>query len=190
MLQREIATDTELVRRIRKADHAAFRTLVERYEPQVAATVIGMLGPGPEAEDVGQNTFVRFYQAIDRFRGDASVGTYLTRIAINLSLNALKRRKRDERRHVRSDGTEDELPAVDNGHGVEDRERDRLVRRAIDQLPDNQRTVVVLRMIQGYSTKETAELLNVPQGTVLSRLARAQLRLKEALAPLVRDGDL
>lgn len=190
MLQREIATDTELVRRIRKGDHAAFRTIVERYEPQVAATAIGMLGPGPEAEDVGQNAFVRFYQAIDRFRGEASVGTYLTRIAINLSLNALKQRKRNERRHVRTDEAENGLPGIDGAQGVEERERDRVVRRAIDQLPDNQRSVVVLRMLQGYSTKETAELLRVPQGTVLSRLARAQLRLKEVLSPYMRNGAL
>jgi len=63
----------------------------------VAATVIGMLGHCPEAEDIGQETFIRFYKSLDKFRGDASVGTYLTRIAINLSLNEIKRRRRQRK---------------------------------------------------------------------------------------------
>ncbi len=77
-----------------EGDEEAFRCLVERYEGAVAATVIGMLGPGGEVDDVGQEVFVRFYRALDRFRGDSSLKTYLTRIAINLSLNELKRRRR------------------------------------------------------------------------------------------------
>ncbi|RMH54101.1 MAG: sigma-70 family RNA polymerase sigma factor, partial [Bacteroidetes bacterium] len=87
-------SDETLVARARQGDEQAFRNLVERYESTVAATVIGMLGAGPEAEDVGQETFIRFYRALHQFRGEAAVGTYLTRIAINLSLNALKRRRR------------------------------------------------------------------------------------------------
>ena len=90
----QMGTDHALIDQARAGDEAALRTLIERYEPQVAATVVGMLGPGDEADDVGQETFVRFYQSLDKFRGDAALGTYLTRIAINLSLNALERRKR------------------------------------------------------------------------------------------------
>ena len=68
--------------------------IIKKYEGQVAATVIGMLGHVPEVEDVGQETFIRFYRSLPTFRGDASAGTYLTRIAINLCLNELKKRKR------------------------------------------------------------------------------------------------
>ena len=67
---------------------------MRRYESKVAATVVGMLGAGNEADDVGQETFIRFYNALKNFREEASVGTYITRIAINLSLNELRRRKR------------------------------------------------------------------------------------------------
>lgn len=191
MAQRVTTSDLELVRRARTGDQAAFRQLVERYESQVAATAIGMLGPGSEAEDVGQNTFVRFYQALDRYRGDAAVGTYLTRIAMNLSLNALKRRKRDLQRFVRpSEERDDLLPAVDGEGRFERQERIALVQKAVAALPEKQRAVVVLRMIQGYSTKETADLLGLPLGTVLSRLARAQVRLKDELAPMVSEGAL
>ena len=87
-------SDLELTRRARDGDDHAFRELVDRYESRVAATVVGMLGPGPDAEDVGQETFIRFHAALGRFRGEAALGTYLTRIAINLSLNASKRRQK------------------------------------------------------------------------------------------------
>ena len=93
ILQRELAeaedvpdqTNEQLAAAARDGDMDAFRMLVEKLEPRVAATVIGMLGPGPDAEDVGQETFVRFYRALNSFRGDSSVVTYVTRIAINLA---------------------------------------------------------------------------------------------------------
>jgi len=88
-------TDAELIDASRAGDNNSFKEIVKRYESRVAATVIGMLGNCPEADDVGQETFIRFYQGLDKFRGEASVGTYLTRIAINLSLNELKRLKKN-----------------------------------------------------------------------------------------------
>jgi len=87
-------SDDALIERARDGQAWAFRRLVERYEGRVAATVVGMLGPGGEADDVGQETFIRFYEALDQYRGEAQLGTYLTRIAINQSLKALQRRKR------------------------------------------------------------------------------------------------
>jgi DNA-directed RNA polymerase specialized sigma24 family protein len=88
-------TDKELIGESSLGSHDAFKELVRRYEDRVAATVIGMVGSGPEAEDIGQEVFVRFYKHLDQFRGEAKLITYLTRIAINLSLNALRRRKRN-----------------------------------------------------------------------------------------------
>lgn len=180
---REMRPDTELLAHARSGDHAAFRSLVERYEPVVAGTVQGMLGPGPEAEDVGQETFIRFYRALDSFREDSSLKTYLTRIAINLSLNALKRRRRLRDRFVRSDEHEFPEPALNGDGHIERAERDSVVRRAIDRLDPKHRAVVVLRMINGYSTKETAELLGLPLGTVLSRLSRGMKHLESLLKP-------
>ena len=110
----QVGTDRALIDQARAGDEAALRVLIERYEPQVAATVVGMLGPGDEADDVGQETFVRFYQSLDKFRGDAALGTYLTRIAINLSLNALERRKRQRWRFwSRDDEQAPPEPSVD-----------------------------------------------------------------------------
>ncbi|MDX2247632.1 MAG: RNA polymerase sigma factor [Bacteroidia bacterium] len=176
------APDTELIARSRTGDHTAFRMLVERYESQVAGTVIGMLGNGEEAEDVGQEVFIRFYRSIENFRGDSSLGTYLTRIAINLSLNALKKRKRKQLFGFftgENNGPEFQVP--DNGQTREHQETQELVQKALLGLEKDFRAVLVLRMIDGYSSKETAEILNLPMGTVLSRLSRAQKKLKEIL---------
>jgi RNA polymerase sigma-70 factor (ECF subfamily) len=179
--------DGDLLERARKGDHAAFRALVDRYEHVVAATVIGMLGSGAEAEDVGQETFIRFYAALNRFRGEASLKTYLTRIAINQSLNAIKRRKRFLSRHV--EGELMDTIELDSGAGPADRAESREVREvvgnAIERLAPKQRAVVTLRLIDGYSTRETAEILGVPEGTVLSRLSRALKILQPQLQPLV-----
>jgi len=177
--------DQELITNARNGDSDAFKELIKKYEHQVAATVIGMLGYCTEAEDIGQETFIRFYNSLDKFRGDASVGTYLTRIAINLSLNELKRRKRQRKLFFsRSNDNIENVP--DTKESNNKKEINELVRLGIQKLEPKFRTVLVLRLIDGYSTQETAQILNLPVGTVLSRLARAQMKLKEILKPLLR----
>ncbi|MDH3297744.1 MAG: sigma-70 family RNA polymerase sigma factor [Gemmatimonadota bacterium] len=179
---RDAPADEEILERARSGEDRAFAILVERYEGIVAATAIGMLGPGDDAEDVGQETFIRFHRSMDRFRGESSIATYLTRIAINLSLTALKRRRKWSERFK---GSERRLEyAIDGQNPAHDLERDERVARvraAIEALSLPHRTVVVLRLIDGYSTRETAEILQVPQGTVMSRLARAMDQLESLL---------
>jgi RNA polymerase sigma-70 factor (ECF subfamily) len=172
----------------REGDDDAFKELVVRYEPLVARTVIGMLGNCAEAEDVGQETFIRFYKALSRFRGESSLGTYLTRIAMNLSLNELKRRKR---RLLRFAGK-----PVEEYHDIADEKRERgqdvdkeRVWMAIGELEEKYRSVVVLRLIDGYSTEETARILDIPLGTVLSRLSRGQKKLRDLLGPHIGVGS-
>ena len=184
-------TDAELITATLAGDQRAFQTLVERYEPRVAATVIGMLGHCPETDDVGQETFIRFYNSLKDFQGTSSVGTYITRIAINLSLNELKRRKRRSMFSLfhSSDPDEDdpvkEIPDPHATAGYDDTKD--LVHRGIQQLDPKFRMVIVLRLLDGYSTKETADILQLPTGTVLSRLARAQQKLKEILTPYLGE---
>jgi RNA polymerase sigma-70 factor (ECF subfamily) len=143
-----------------------------------------MLGNCPEADDVGQEVFIGFYKNLTSFRGDSSVSTYLTRIAINLSLNELKRRKRRGRLFVQT--PEDQPPDAPDESisptAFEDRE---LVNWALAQLPEEFKAVVVLRMVQEYSTAETAELLKIPLGTAQSRLARGLAKMREVLKPHV-----
>ncbi|MFH1011344.1 MAG: sigma-70 family RNA polymerase sigma factor [bacterium] len=181
--------DAELLARARQGDEAAFQRLVERYESLVASTAIGMLGTREDAEEVGQETFVRFYHSLARFRADSKVGTYLTRIAINLSLDELRRRKKRKLRFWSLEEKEtlpDEL-VVHHEQEIEANERKEFVQRALQSLDGKHQAVVVMRMLSGYSTKETAALLGIPTGTVLSRLSRAQEKLKRLLRPLMDE---
>jgi RNA polymerase sigma-70 factor (ECF subfamily) len=184
--------DDELLVRARKGDERAFAALVERYEGAVAATAIGMLGTGGEADDVGQETFIRFHRSLDRFRGESSLKTYLVHIAMNLSLNALRSRRRT---FLRFGGGDDDLagaqePRVGPADETDAAELKRIVQQAVAALSEKHRAVVVLRMFQDLSTRETANMLGVPEGTVLSRLSRAMQDLQTRLGPYVRDGFL
>ena len=183
-------SDDDLLAAARSGDERAFRLLVERYEPVVAATVVGMLGPGDDADDVGQETFIRFYRALPVFRGDASLATFLRKIAMNLSLNALKRRRRLSLRFPSRDRAPERLHegAVSTEGEVEAAEARARVRAAIERLGPRHRPVVVLRMIEGCSTRETAEVLGLPEGTVLSRLSRALRQLADELGPYMEMG--
>ena len=179
-------TDEELIQHVLAGNSEAFRYIVERYQGRVATTVKAMLGDGNDAQDVGQETFIRFYKSLSSFRGEASVATYLNRIAINLSLNAIKRRKRFFSRFERTEDNQiyaSEETTVD----ADSFEKRELIEHALQKLKPDFRAVVVLRYIEGYSTRETADLLGVPVGTVLSRLSRAQNKLRDWLQPYISD---
>lgn len=177
-----------MIQKAREGDHEAFKELIKKYERQVAATVIGMLGHVPEVEDVGQETFIRFYRSLPKFRGDASAGTYLTRIAINLCLNEIKKRKRQRNFYSSQSGDNiEDLP--DKNSNSSQREAAKIVHWGLKKLPGKFRTVLVLRLIDGYSTEETARILKLPVGTVLSRLARGQQKLREILAPVYKEKN-
>lgn len=180
--------DARILEEVRKGNDAAYKELVVRYEPQVAATVIGMLGKSPEAEDVGQEVFIRFYNAIDKFRGESSVGTYLTRIAINLSLNELKRRKRRNQFFLYKE--DNNVDFADEHSSFDDDGSREIIHNAILKLAPKFRSVITLRLIDGYSTEDTAKILKVPLGTVLSRLARGQQKLKSILSPIMEVNNV
>jgi RNA polymerase sigma-70 factor (ECF subfamily) len=156
--------------------------IVKRHKAKVASTIYGMVGRCDEADDIGQEVFIRFYKSLNNFRGESALGTYLTRIAINLSLNEIARRKRkrffsfDKMLEEGSDlGYTDKTGTLN--------ENKEIIEKAVQKMDAKYRAVLVLRLIDGYSTEETAKILNIPLGTVLSRLARAQSKLKEFLQP-------
>jgi RNA polymerase sigma-70 factor, ECF subfamily len=173
-------TDEQLLESARNGNSASFGELIRRYEAKVAKTVIGMLGQCDEAEDIGQETFIRFYYALKRFRGESSIGTYITRIAINLSLNELKRRKRRRSLFQRIDSEVGDVSLAGDSDIHLDEERE-MIRSAVEKLSPKFRAVVSLRLMEGYSTEETAKILRIPLGTVLSRLSRAQAKLQSML---------
>jgi RNA polymerase sigma-70 factor, ECF subfamily len=176
-------TDQEIIKSVLAGETELFREIIVKYESQIASVVFGMVGKTPEAEDIGQETFIRFYKNLKNFRGDSGVGTYLMRIAINLSLNEIKRRKRRNILFMPNDNENMEI--ADNSNNSENKEDKELINKAIQNLTPKFRSVIVLRLIEGYSTQETANLLKIPIGTVLSRLTRAQKKLKEILSPIM-----
>ena len=186
----EQKVERALVARASQGDEDAFRQLVRAHESAVAAIVVGMLGPGDDADDVGQETFVRLLRALPKFRGDATIRTFITRIAMSASLDMLAREKRRSK-IFRLDSRDDRVtstaadPANDPAVELGTREEAELVRRAVNMLDGKHRAVVVLRVLEERSTKESAELLGVPEGTVMSRLTRALQKLETILRPQV-----
>ncbi len=183
--QSKYADDLNLVNRVLEGDMKAFEQIMKQYKPMMAKVVIGMVGNQEDAEDIGQEAFIRFYRSLHQYKGDAALGTYLTRIAINLSLNELKRRKSKNQVGLEA---KHEMDYADR-RSFQKRDNEELVQKALAHLETKYRSVVVLRLMQGFSTKETAKILKIPSGTVLSRLSRGEERLRkiihdlESLAP-------
>lgn len=176
--------ETELVKASVEGDKLAFGELVNRYRKMVARTVKGMLGDTVYAEDIGQEVFVKLYHSLAEFRGDSKLATYIQKIAVNLTLNEIKRRNRFFSMFTQKGNDEIYEVDVPAENDEEKREAKEIVIKALMKLDPKFRVVVTMRMLQGYSTKETAEILELPLGTVLSRLARAQEQLKEIIQKL------
>jgi len=176
--------DDELIRASTGGDKAAFGEIVRRYQGMVARTVKGMLGDTVYSEDIGQEVFVKLYYSLPEFRGEAKLSTYIQKIAINLTLNEIKRRKKFFSMFSQTGGDEmHEIEIADPDTG-DKAEASEMVSKALKEMDPRFRVIVTMRMLQGYSTKETAEILDLPLGTVLSRLSRAQEQLKSILKKL------
>jgi RNA polymerase sigma-70 factor (ECF subfamily) len=170
-------TDEEVIDRVRQGDIDAFEWIVKRYESTVANTIYGILGNISGAEDLGQEVFIRAYHGLYHFRHRAQFKTYLTRIAINVCMDAIKKNDKHIVPIQNEDQFKDRL-LVDSQREYDLKD---LVQSALYQLDRDQRMVVVLRFLEGYSTRETAGLLKIPEGTVLSRLSRGLARLRQIL---------
>jgi len=178
-------TDEEaLVKASIDGDKKAFGEIVTLYQKMVARTVKGMLGDSVFAEDIGQEVFIKLYYSLSEFRGEAKLSTYIQKIAVNLTLNEIKRRKRFFSMFSQKGNSEmHEFEVAD--HDTEERkEASEIVTKALMKMDPKFRIIVTMRMLQGYSTKETAEILDLPLGTVLSRLSRAQEQLRNILKNL------
>jgi RNA polymerase sigma-70 factor (ECF subfamily) len=167
--------------RLRAGDAPAFEELVMTYQHRVFGVALRMLGNRAEAEDVAQEAFVRAHRALGAFRGDAKLSTWLYAITSRLCLNRLAS---GERRLTRPH--EDTLLRLSDAGprpdaALERRELETALGRAIAELPEDRRIVVVLRDLEGLSYEEIAEVLELELGTVRSRLHRARADLKEKL---------
>jgi len=178
------ADDTDLVKASIGGDKLAFSEIVNRYRRMVARTVKGMLGDSVYSEDIGQEVFIKLYYSLPEFRGEAKLSTYIQKIAVNLTLNEIKRRKRFFTTFSQKGNNEMHEFEVADHDSEERKDASELVNKALMRMDPKFRIIVAMRMLQGYSTKETAEILDLPLGTVLSRLSRAQEQLKNILGKL------
>jgi len=190
-------SDLEVARCCATGDVAAVRHLVTANNQRLFRTAWSILKNRQEAEDVLQSCYAKALAAIGGFEGRSSLTTWLTRIAIN---EALARRRTQERRrkYLESEGVEvletyrEQLAKGSQAPSPEaEAARDQLrsiLERAIADLPENFRTVFVLHEIEGVSIDEAAETLDIPTGTVKTRLMRARRKLQQALAPEVRTA--
>ena len=176
--------ENELVKASLNGDQNAFGEIVNRYQKMVARTVKGMLGDSVFAEDIGQEVFINLFYSLPEFRGEAKLSTYIQKIAVNLTLNEIKRRKRFFSMFSQKANNEMYEFEISDQDTEERKEAAEIVNKALMAMDPKFRIIVTLRMLQGYSTKETAEILSLPVGTVLSRLSRAQEPLRNILSKL------
>jgi len=179
-----VKDENELVKASLDGDKQAFGLIVNRYQKMVARTVKGMLGDTAFSDDIGQEVFIKLYYSLSEFRGEAKLSTYIQKIAINLTLNEIKRRKRFFSMFSQKGNNEMYEIEIADHDNEERKEAKEIVTKALLALDPKFRIIVTMRMLQGYSTKETAEILDLPLGTVLSRLSRAQEQLRNILEKL------
>jgi len=184
--------DQLLVQRVQKGDKTAFDLLVLKYQHRVLKLVSRFVNDAAEAQDVAQDAFLKAYRALPSFRGDSAFYTWLYRIAINTAKNALvsnRRRPVDFDLDLQDPDQYDrhaKLKDVDTPEGVLLTEEIRaVVERAMEQLPEDLRTAIVLREIEGLSYEEIAEAMDCPVGTVRSRIFRAREAIDKRLQPLL-----
>ena len=187
--------EAELVARLRAGDEGAYERFVREQTPILLRVTRRLLRSEDEARDAVQDAFVSAFRALPRFRGDARLGTWIYRIAVNAALAKLRARG-----HAPEVSLDEWLPRfIEDGHatepslawppadaGPERREVRERVRAAIDRLPDAYRTVVILRDIEELSTEEAATALGITTGALKVRLHRARQALKTLLDPWMR----
>jgi RNA polymerase sigma-70 factor (ECF subfamily) len=185
----EPGEEAGLVLAAQGGDQAAFTQIVRHYQRAIFRLAYGLTRNAGDADDLAQETFVRAWQALDRFRVGEPLYPWLSRIAVNLAFSLFRRRKR------RPEDPMEPMLEAGRQFGVEDdpaehvarRERDRHLAAAFAQLSPDHRAVLVLRVVQDLSYDEIAQALGVPQGTVMSRLARARAELKTRLSALTGE---
>jgi RNA polymerase sigma-70 factor, ECF subfamily len=176
--------EDELVKSSLEGDKNAFGEIVTRYQGMVARTIKGMLGDSVFSEDIGQEVFIKLYYSLSEFRGEAKLSTYIQKIAVNLTLNEIKKRKRFLSIFSQKGNSEmHEFEVADQDYEGR-KDANEIVTKGLMKMEPKFRIILTMRMLQGYSTKETAEILDLPLGTVLSRLSRAQEQLKGILNKL------
>jgi len=190
--------ESAIIQRCKQGDLSAFDELVRLYEKQVYSFAYRLTGNYDDANDISSEAFVKVFNSINTFRGDANFSTWLFRVVTNLYLDERKRSKAhlnvpldeyiDLEESTVTRQIEDSSPGPEQL--LEQMERAEALNALIQQLPDYQRAMVLLYHTQGRSYEDIAEIMGLPIGTVKSRLNRARLSLREKLGPVLELFDL
>lgn len=186
--------DLTLVKRVRGGDQRAFKLLVERYQRKVYAVALGMLKNREDAMDVSQEAFVKVYKYLDHFKGDSSFYTWLYRITVNICIDVLRKRaggggeavEYDE--SVPMDLSEANIGALGTRLGTNPqksalrRELAEKIQEALAQVPEKHRAILLLREVEGMSYEDLSRTLEIPKGTVMSRLFHARAKVQKILS--------
>lgn len=189
--------DQVLVERVQRGDKQAFGLLVSKYQRKLVRLLSRMIRDPAEVEDVAQEAFIKAYRALPGFRGESAFYTWLYRIGINTAKNFLAAQGR---RAPTSTGFDnEEAEAFEDGEQLRDnntperilmsKEIGNTVNAAMSELPEDLRTAIVLREIDGLSYEEIAQIMNCPIGTVRSRIFRARDAIAAKLQPLLETGS-
>lgn len=191
MSDREV--DQQLVERAQRGDKKAFELLVSKYERKLARLLSRFIRDAAEVEDVTQEAFIKAYRALPTFRGDSAFYTWLYRIGINTAKNYLVAMGR--RAPTTTDIDSEEAEGFENGDQLRDlntpenelatRQIAETVNQTLDELPQELRTAITLREIEGLSYEDIANIMNCPIGTVRSRIFRAREAIAAKLRPLL-----
>ncbi len=182
------AEERELVHKLKLRDEAAFSAFVLRYQERVFRLLLRMLGDRAEAEDLAQEVFISIFKAIDGFRGDSQLSTWVYRVAANHCRNRIKyltRRRRQLTEGYDESGDDHLVAAAHNGRSeapdqlIEAKQTESLLQAGLLSLDDEQRELIVLREVEHLSYEEIMAITGLPEGTVKSRLFRARAGLRE-----------
>jgi RNA polymerase sigma-70 factor (ECF subfamily) len=186
-------TDFELVKRVQKGEKGAFDLLVLKYEHKIVNLVMRYVRDPETALDISQEAFIKAYRALPRFRGDSAFYTWLYRIAVNTAKNHLasqRRRPMDIELDLQDPeqyGLHAKLKETDTPEAISlSQELQETLERAIHALPDDLRTAIILRELDGMSYEEIAETMDCPVGTVRSRIFRARDAIGKKIGTLIR----
>ncbi|HXR51173.1 MAG TPA: RNA polymerase sigma factor RpoE [Steroidobacteraceae bacterium] len=188
--------DLGLVQRVQRGDKTAFDLLVRKYQHKVVKLVSRYMRDQADAEDVAQEAFIKAYRAIPQFRGDSAFYTWLYRIAINTAKNAIVSRDRspidfdlDLQNIEESNSMQARLADAETPESLLQTEEIReTVNRAIEALPEDLRTAIVLRELEGLSYEDIAQAMDCPVGTVRSRIFRAREAIDKRLSEVFEGG--
>lgn len=186
-----VAADDQLIEAALKGDSAAFGCLVRKYQDRLYNTMLHVVGSPDDARDVVQDAFVKAFLKLETFRRSSAFYTWLYRIAFNTAMSGVRRRRPIRSLDQRREAGQEPLDA--SAAPSERLEREELaeqVRAALDTLSDEHRLVVVLRDVDGRGYDEIAEILEVPVGTVRSRLHRARMQLREQLKAMLQPDQI